>query len=271
MKVFIPVAVLGIFAFSADNTFATLAHRYSFSTDASDSVGTADLTLVGTASVTGGALDLPGGAARTNNAEAQGSSLTELAGTINGSSAITMEAWFNQDVDVDWSKIMMTGTDTNTYMDITPRRGADGNVSSSSINDTSHDENNVKSAFGALTNGTDYYMAAIWDENTNLMTIFVGPVGGSLTKTTAGMGGQDLGNVSINQFYLGSAVGFGDSDFNGQIDEFRIHTNALSDAAIQASFAVGPNRVTPAPEPSTVVLAALGIVGLALRRRRSRA
>jgi Concanavalin A-like lectin/glucanases superfamily/Immunoglobulin I-set domain len=177
---------------------------------------------------------------RTNNAIAEGGALTELAGTINSANAVTMEAWFIQNAENNWSKIMMTGTDTNTYMDITPRRGDGTDGTSCSINDTAHGENNVNNE-SALTTGTEYYLAAIWDEGSNSMSIVVIPVGnpaGAIVET-ATMGGQDLAAVSINQFYLGSAVGFGDSDFQGQIKEFRIYNHALGAAEIEANYDSG--------------------------------
>jgi lamin tail-like protein/concanavalin A-like lectin/glucanase superfamily protein/CotH protein len=222
---------------------AELKHRYDFQVDANDQIGTADLTLNGT-TISGGALVLPGGTHRTNNASAGGASLTELAGTINSANAVSMEAWFIQNAENNWSKIMMTGTDTNTYMDITPRRGDGTDGTSCSINDTAHGENNVNN-LTALTNGTEYYLIAIWDEGSNSMSIVVIPVGNPAGEisATATMGGQDLALVSINQFYLGSAVGFGDPDFQGQIKEFRIYNHALEASEVSANYEAGPDVV----------------------------
>lgn len=251
----------------------TLAHRYGFNSDANDQIGTAHLTLNGTASVSGGVLDLPGGSPRTNNAEAVGGSLTELANTINSASSISIEAWFNQDAATNWAKLMMAGNGTADNMDITPRRGSLGNVPSMQINDSSHAETtNIAGAFGMLSNDTDYYVAAVWSSFHDEMTLTIGPVGGALSTFTVGMAGQQLSDVPITQFFLGSAVtGFGDSDFNGQIDEFRIWNGVLSSTMIAESFAAGPNALNIVPEPSGFALAAIALVaGMLVLRRRCR-
>jgi Concanavalin A-like lectin/glucanases superfamily len=234
----------------------SLEHRYSFTGNANDSVGSANLSLQGAASVGPTMLTTSNANAgsRNDGAFATGSALTELAGTINGASAVTIEGWFTQNQANNWSKLLMTGTDTGLYMDMTPRRGADGNVSSASINDSTHGENNVKAiGFGPLNNGTPYYMAATWDTNSDLMKVKLGPVGGALSTFNAPMGGQQLSNVGINQFYLGSAVGFGDPDFDGSIDELRVWNGALPSAQLAANFAAGPNTLAAPVAPNAPV------------------
>ncbi|MBI9017558.1 MAG: immunoglobulin domain-containing protein [Phycisphaerae bacterium] len=226
---------------------AELVHRYSFEKGAIDSVGTANLNVNGAAIVADGVLDLPGGDIRTNNANASGAALTELANTINSSAAITMEFWFNQDAHMNWSKLMMLGasteigTNAGLYMDVTPRRGIDGNVGSCSINDSLHDEENVITS-SQLGIDVEYYMAAIWDTTNDEMAIIVAEVGNpaSMAIRTKPMGGQQLSDVTIEQFYLGSAVGFGDQDINAQIDEFRIYNHAMTETEINNSIASGP-------------------------------
>ncbi len=228
--------------------FSEVSHRYSFNVpgQAEDSVGTADLILTGAAAVTGGVLDLPGGGTRANNASAIGASLTELAGTINGSDTITMEAWFSLDTSSNWNKLMMLGQgEDDNYMDMTTRRGGAPYTPSCSINDGSSEVHAISSEGTQLDVSTDYYMAAIWDETSDSLTIAVAEVGNPVGAvfTTVSMGGKDLGSIIINEFYLGSAVQFGDSDLDAQIDEFRIYNAALSPAQISANIAAGPDAV----------------------------
>ncbi|MBI9017559.1 MAG: immunoglobulin domain-containing protein [Phycisphaerae bacterium] len=225
-----------------------LAHRYSFDTDGNDSVGTAALTIGGAATVTDGVLDLPGGGTRVNNAHAEGAALTELAGIVNGSDTLSMEFWFNQDGNNNWAKLMMLGTDTNRYMDVTPRRGDGSDATSCSITDNNHGENNVRTD-AVLGVDVDYYVAAIWNETTDSMTIVTIEVGNpaNMVVATTGMGGQKLDEVAIDQFYLGSAVGWGDGDFDGQINEFRIYDHALNVSEAKANFLAGPDILCVEP------------------------
>ncbi|MCB1131680.1 MAG: hypothetical protein KDN05_11155, partial [Verrucomicrobiae bacterium] len=227
-----------------DKPGAVLAHRYSFNVDSSDVVGSANLSLIGSASVASGSLDLPGGATRTNHANAQGAALAELATTINDSYALTIECWFNQDTAQNWAKLFMAGKGIDyNYIGITPRRGADANVSSLSIR-ISGTENNARGGAdgGPLVNNTNYYCATIWNPLTNQLILHIGPVGGTLHTYTATMGGQQLAEIVVNEFRVGAAVQWPDPDFDGQIDELRIWRGALSNSDVAASFAAGPGQ-----------------------------
>lgn len=253
----------------------TLAHRYSFTSDATDSVGNADLTLQGGASIAGGKLDTSdaNGGSRNDGAFASGAALTELSNTITSASAITIESWFNQDGLNNWAKLFMAGNDTGNYMDITPHRGVaapNTDLFSASINDATHNENRVV-ASPALGVDTEYYVAAIWNPQSDEMTITFGEVGGTLSTFVATMGGNLLSGLTIGEFYLGSAVGFGDPDWDGQIDEFRIWTAALSQSQIASNFAAGPDAIGQTiPAPAALPAGLAMIVALAARRRRAR-
>ena len=246
---------------------AAMVHQYTFNTDnqAEDLVGTADLTLNGTASVSGGALVLPGGGTRVNNASATGAALTELASTINGTDALTIEIWFTQSETHDWSKLFMAGSGAETnYMDITPRRGNDGNVSSCSCRNGT--EVNVKTPGDPISNNQPYYMACVWDETNEQLSIYraqAGNMASAVTATTSWTGG-DLAALVFNEFYLGSAVYFGDGDYVGQIDEFRIYDTALSASEMEASLTAGPTVV---PEPATLAILGLGTLLIGRRKR----
>ena len=72
---------------------ATLAHRYSFDADASDSVGGNDGILIDDASVSGGELILDG-APNGPSGDSMGFTSTIGIGSNFGSNGVTFEAWY---------------------------------------------------------------------------------------------------------------------------------------------------------------------------------
>src|SRR6476659_3695179 len=79
-----------------------LIHRYSFTTDASDSVGSAPGKLVGGATVTGGALVLAGGVASSDPAAAY---LDLPNNLLTNVTAVTFEAWVQDTGSGGWARV----------------------------------------------------------------------------------------------------------------------------------------------------------------------
>src|SRR6202012_6116307 len=75
---------------------ATLTHRYSFATDASDSVGGANGTLQGAATVSGGQLQLTG-----NDADY----LQLPTNMLQNYSAVTVDTWANLGPAQNWARL----------------------------------------------------------------------------------------------------------------------------------------------------------------------
>ncbi|MDB6079701.1 MAG: hypothetical protein JWO82_3448 [Akkermansiaceae bacterium] len=258
----IPQILLGVGLLTMSSHAATLAdlkHRWSFNGDLTDSVSGATAVVTGAAGVVSNQLELPGGpgAARANAAS------IPIGATIAGTQSMTVEMWFTMDAVSDWRKGYMFGNDTTQYIDFTPNAG-DGQTPSASFRLTGGNELNTRGGANPakLLAATSYQATIVYDANADLISMYLG---GALVDSVAWTGQiSDLGNTSQN--YIGAAVGFGDADLDGRVDEFRIWTTALSSTEVAANSVAGPNTVA-VPEASAIALGLMGSLGI-LRRRR---
>ncbi len=237
---------------------AALVHRYSFDTDATDSIGGAHGTLQGDANVLSGAVQLDG----TGDHVA----LDATAIAINGFTDVTIEAWWSHDTQDVWQRVFDFG-DTNgagagqNYMFYSPVGNPGGAPDQyAAIANGGTSEQGVQ-LNPRLANGS-YHMAMTFDDAANTMTLYVDGV--QVAQNTGVT--NTLGGLSNAHAYLGKSSWNADTNnLNGSIDEFRIYNNALSGAEVASSFALGADAV---PEPSSTALLGLGGLALILRRRK---
>src|SRR5271169_2966832 len=125
----------------------TLQHRYSFSSDATDSVGGANGTLVGNAFITNGALKLPGGG---TSGSPQGY-VSLPTGIVSNDASITVECWVTDTEGSTWAEAWCFGDSAagqgqppnsgTAYISLIPHSG--GNDFRSAFNLTGSDEIDV--------------------------------------------------------------------------------------------------------------------------------
>ena len=227
------------------STIPLPSHRYSFTTDATDSIGTADLSLAGAASVTGGLLDLPGagGATGVDYAFATGAPLTDLEATINNASVLSVEIWFDIDelAANDWAKMLMAGDPgIADFIDFTPRRAGGSSVTKFSINNGNPEISTQSDAYGPLETDTTYYMLVTWNPISDQMELVIGRPDGVMKTFTGPMGGRVYSSTPLSRFQIGTAAGFfGDPDLNGQVDEFRLWNSELTADQKYTNFTIG--------------------------------
>ncbi len=216
---------------------ATLIHSYNFNDGTfKDSVGAANGTLNGAASISGGALQLPGGA----NGTAYG---TLPVSALSGLTSATFEGWFTEGPAANWAKLFFPGNiNTSSFAGLTTTSGGSG----PSRFDFLANGGSQQMANGPmLVAGTKYYFAVVLDSAGNAVSYYIAPVGGALgAPAAASMSGSNLGNVTVNEFFVGRSPFGGDSDFSGSLDEFRIYNGPLPAGQISANFATGPSLST---------------------------
>jgi len=235
------VAVLTLWLAAPGISRADIKHRFSFTNDASDSVGGANGTLMGSATVSGGQVVL--------NDATQDYVDLPIGDTIGNLTNATFETWFTWDhyLGQFWSRIFDFGTGTAMNMFLPPRNGASNNTPRFALTTAGGGQEQIAQIIGVLPNTvtvgtpTEIYIAVTIDADNQIATVYLNGKPAAIifnfTNTPSLMG-------STSQNYLGKSQ-YNDPYFNGSINEFRIYDRALSAAEIAASFAAGPDATPP--------------------------
>jgi hypothetical protein len=234
------------------NTNAALTHRYSFTDGVNDSVGTANGTIKGDATISGGAANFPG---------ASNQDYLELpSNLISNYTTVSFEFWVNVLDNGTWEEIYAFGNQTaggegaNMLM-FCPHTGsnpADFRMSYAQASPGYNDEK-VVNGTGTLDNVGPMSIACIYDPPNNAMTLYTnGTLVGTLSPVTTGTKGFSLTNV-VNKFsWLGRSLYNGDAPYNGSIDEFRIYDAPLTPLQVYVNNQAGPDTVITNVEISSL-------------------
>ncbi|MEY4385170.1 MAG: hypothetical protein RLY20_453 [Verrucomicrobiota bacterium] len=218
------------------NPLATsLKHRYPFTTDANDVVGTAHGTLQGGSAIANNMLTLDGTSGYV-------SLPTGIVATYTN---VTFEAWVSNTVSAQWSRIFDFGSSTTVNMFLTPLGGSgvirfaltttgNGTGAEQQINGTA-----------ALPLSVMKHVALTINGGVGILYVDGVPVG-----TNSGMTLNPASMGATTQNYLGKSQ-YPDPYFSGAIDEFRIYDSALPASLVLTNFLNGPNGLAAAP-PTTV-------------------
>ena len=236
-----------------------LEHRWSFNetggSTATDSVAGANITLLGSCSLGGGVLTLPGGAG--NYAELPN-------GIISSNYSITIETWVTDNAGQTWSRAWSFGGPVeapggnfiqNNYIDLIPTAGASGGMWTEfhsvvkGLNTTvdAISQNNIP-----MQTGVEKYITVTYSAPQQTCTVYSNgipvAVATGLTITPASLGTTYNNYLGLDQW--------NDSIFNGTFDEMRIWDGALSPAQMLVSAAAGPNVVVTNTTPQTLAVSA---------------
>jgi hypothetical protein len=234
-----------------------LIHRYSFTTDPNDSVGNANGTLVGGASVSGGSLVLPGGGFSSDG----GAYLDLPNGLLTNLTAVTFEAWVTDNGSGAWARVWDFGTsaggedvsDTGSRFVYLALTNGGGNVQGTiHINDRGGDAS-VTGPRAPL--GQEAHI--VWASDIANQTSWLYVNGALLAVNPATtVAPADIGN-SVNN-WLGRSQYGPDALFMGSINEFRIYDGAVSPLQVGLDAASGPDQIVTDPGPVQAIHLSLG-------------
>jgi len=225
---------------------ASLTHRYSFTTDASDSVGGATGTLMNGATISGGAVSLSGAVA-----SGTGCDYVELPpGLISNYTSVTFEFWIDAGGNGTWPELYAFGNQTTTtggaganMVMFCPHSGSPPNDYRMSYAQASpgYNDEYVVNGVGILDNLGATCVACVYDPPNNSMSLYTnGVLVATMSPVTANF---SLTNVYNVHSWLGRSLYDGDASYAGTIDEFRIYNSAVGPLQLAVNNAAGPDKV----------------------------
>jgi hypothetical protein len=278
-------AAWGIVLACTTTANAALVHRYSFTTNANDSVGTAHGTVVdagaATAVFAGGRLDLSANAGQGSNGITEDAFVNLPNGIItaatNGGIAgqLTVEVWAQSATNRNWAALFSAGTSNGgedqspsgaaaDYIQLIPQNGATGRIRT-----TTHRMNVGAEGFvdftAAMSTTQMTHVVSVYDQAGGLPGTVTLYVDGALVGSAPIAAGLNVGAMTDNNNWLGRSQ-WNDPVFDGSYDEFRIYNTALNAATVANHFQIGPSFIPEPTSLATLALAAFSVYWMRQRR-----
>jgi hypothetical protein len=233
-----------------------LLHRYSFVSDASDSVGGANGTIVapsggGAATINHG-LSLPGS---TTPAFGYSGYVSLPSGLLTATTNLTVECWVTQNQGNVWAEIWDFGNNGSQNFGLIPYPANNGNNLEVAFTPDGG-EQDLQSAV-SFPNGSEQYVCVTYNAYSLVGNLYTnGTLVASLalpnsTYTPGTIGGT--GGTTENM--LGNDV-YGDDQFSGTVYEFRIWNGVVSPLYLAVSTAAGPGVVATNLTPLSLTVTA---------------
>jgi len=251
-------------AVGPQQTLAAVAHRYSFTADANDSIGTAHGTVVDanvpTAVFAGGQLDLSANTGQGSNNITEDAfvdfpnSIVSAAAAGGTAGQLTIELWATSSTNRNWAALFSASTSNGgedvspgggaaDYIQIIPQNGANGRIRT-----TTHAANVGAEGFvdytAAMSTTEETHLVTVYDQTAGLPGTISLYVNGALIGTNPIAAGFDLSTINDNNVRIGRSQ-WPDSLFDGKVNELRIYDSSLSAADALSHAVFGPDILNP--------------------------
>lgn len=229
-----------------------LLHRYDFTSNANDSVGTAHGTLRGSATISGGALNTTNAAGGLSGGVPQnGVQLPPAAGS-NITGPFTIESWFVANDGAGFATLFsFSGNNTGSYVMATPDRG---NVSAIFVvgggGGTVEQQANAQNQ----DNGALHQMVVAYDGTT--LSYYIDGALGSFTGLSPTITNPGLVLATLTYIGINGGSPWADKSFNGSTRDFRIYGQSLTAGQVTNLYALGSDASNSAISASLVPPAA---------------
>src|SRR6185437_5301871 len=206
-----------------------LAHRYSFTSNAWDSIGMAHGAIEGDAVVTNRALQLSGN---------PGSYVNLPGGLVSGSQTVTLEFWATFGANGNWARVVdfgnISGNNGTQYFFFSPHSGSGTQRAEVSAGGGLFDLDGA----GTL-DGQTVHVVCILDPTNHYSAIYTnGVLEQAVTSTIPA-----FTNVNAAWSFIGRSLFSTDAWLNASIDELRIYDGRLTPAEIAANDQFGPDAL----------------------------
>ena len=231
-----------------------LLHRYSFASDASDSVGGADGVIVpangGAAATINHGLFLPG---NTVGGFGYSGYVSLPSGLLTNTTDLTVECWFTQNQANTWAEVWDFGNNGSQNFALIPYPNNNSHKMEVAFTPNAGEQDLQSGVI--FPNGSEQYVCVTYNAsslqgnlytNGALVASLVLPNG---TYTPGVIGGS--GGTTKNM--LGNDV-YGDYQFAGIVHEFRIWSGVVSPLYLLVSSAAGPSVVESNLSPVSLTL-----------------
>jgi hypothetical protein len=244
---------------------AAIAHRYSFTANANDSIGTAHGTVIDagvpTAVFAGGQLDLSANSGQGSNSGISEDAYVDFPNGLISSAAnagtggqLTIEFWATPATNRGWAALFSAGTSNGgedsssgggaaDYLQIIPSNGANG-----FIRTTTHTANVAAEGFvdytAPMSTTQQTHLVTVYDQSAGLPGTISMYVNGALVGSNPMAADFNLGTLNDNNVWIGRSQ-WPDALYDGKVNELRIYNSALTGSDVLSNAVFGPDVLNP--------------------------